>query len=306
MADPALLNRRQSHRYVGSPDNASRIETGYSARTRKISLLDKTRYCKSIEAVMKNLENSLTYVASDGTLLNDRFEYSYKDRSRATISFDFVCALPEPPFMACYSKFMLAIAQFIVMTFNQLEVDLSEFGDDDDDDIDPDEAASRDIIVDTCERSIAMASALVTDPSMEDFNPVQAHIGPAINDDAMRDICAVLHRLVEGAQPQMSVAYTRNLITIQHDEAPNAITVELNLEDPIKENYTIMVVYNANIAAAVLAAKKGKLNQLRELKSVLDCFSRYVLGGPLVNASNAEDPAPLRGGSVNVRARFSR
>lgn len=302
MSGPMHLVGRMDARYVGSKENATKLLEGYTASVGKIALLDKTAFCRSITDVMSNLATAVQYNASENSFV-------YGDGGDAIV-FPFVCNFPtrsEQEASECFHSFALAIAQFMVMSFNQLEVDL--------DDLNPrDPEDARMVIIETCRKAMSLAAEFIVGADAADFTRIT--LGPLINDVAVEGIVAVLQEIVsvQGDLDSMTISYNRNTALKEIIIIEGRLKVNIDVTAAMA-SYADMVIYNANIAAAVLAAKKGNYKQLKGLKQVLKCFSKHVHPSPaLVNppitpttpaARNILSTATGGAGTVTVKGKFS-
>lgn len=318
---------RGKHRYVGAPSNTEKLSKGYTADTRQMDLGSIGQYRESIRDVLSNLNPLVTI--EDGVFTPDLSAPLPGSELGPAFKFRGTCYPFNPtllvptnssgPVAPQYASFMLAIAQCLVLTFNQLSVDL-------DDRPDP---PSMDIptylilVRKTCNATVSELEKLVNNPKVvfgDDiiFGSVVAGVDP---------IKLIVNELNTLCTPEVTLASVDQIITIKRTPVGDAvipdITIDMSVIDGVS-HYVDRIIYNANIAAAVLAAKKGTpagIAQLTGLKTVLDNFSDYrkplVLSGGSARgdgkrSSAHKKPSSLKNGrhlkpaskTTNVSARF--
>lgn len=283
---------RGKHRYVGAESNTEKLSKGYTADTGQMNLQSIGQYRESIRNVLSNLNPPVTIengvFHSVDTNIRPAFKFRGTFYPFNPTGFLVVPAIPTDPLVdprvaTQYASFMLAIAQCLVLTFNQLSVDL--------DDQNPTPTDARnDLIRQTCNATVLQLEILIGNPKIQ-FNP-NIIFGDPVGDAGPID--TIVKELNTLCRPQVTLESKDQIITIKR-EGVEAITINMS---GINEgnHYVDRIIYNANIAAAVLAAKKGTLNgiaQLTGLRMVLENFSEY------------RKPLALSGGSARDGKRSS-
>lgn len=257
MADPPLPplpTRGTKQRYVGDRTNASKLVMGYSSESTAMRLVDNGAYRESILAVLTNLSPPIEI----GVDPADQRVHGFIFRTRF-YQFDCHC---NPRGTVQNAHFMLAIAQFVVLSFNQLSVDLNDVNE-----------VDKNAVMSVCDVALHCADILTHEPR-RDLNAIRGgrfEFGRPIDAAALVEITEVLDSL---CKPQISVTIAPDNdqnILIRHAGSMTSFNIDMReIED-----YTDRAVYNANIAAAVLSAKKGTregIIQLRNLPMILESY----------------------------------
>lgn len=276
MADPPLSTlptRGAKQRYVGDRTNASKLGMGYSSESTAMRLVDSGAYRDSICAVLTNLRPPIEI----GVDPADPRVHGFIFRARF-YQFDCYC---DPRGTVQNAHFMLALAQFVVLSFNQLSVDLNDVN-----------VVDKNDVMNVCDIALHVADTLTHDPR-RDLNATRRfEYGRPIDAAALVGIIEVLDSL---CTPQLS-------ITIDPDNDQNIMirhagsTTSFNIDMRRIKDYTDRAVYNANIAAAVLSAKKGTregIIQLRNLPMILESYineRRGVMIGRDLNCPPPDEP----------------
>lgn len=337
-------------RYVGREENAQILGRGYTAQTETLDTTTAISFRKSVVDVL-----NLSFNKRPGATVFS----SYDDKGFRIIT-DFYQLDNPHDFPFDFSDlehtkdqyFMQAIAQFLVLTFNQMIVDMSEADRpekaaapvDDPPPVNAAANAAADAAADAaakaikakvlqdCQDSVAMALGITLNPATKvaaSPEVIAAHF------ELIKAIVNVLNNIPDGAaaginQPVVSVTDAPVIITITQQspsEGPGIAGPANKSSDPIDINMTNVtdindiVIYNANIAAALLAARKNSIRgkqQLDSLKNVLDGYS--LVRGTIVPEVGEEEeeedteppikPGPepalpgATAGSFNIRLRM--
>lgn len=271
---PPSTDRRSNSRYVGASRNAERLSLGYSAQSGTIQVVSTEGYCSSIAGVTGNLTSPITVTFPPAA--GGGATFHHKDSE-----FLFECAVDTANTDRRYPHFLLAIAQFVVMSFNQLEVDLDS----------PSEKVNA---VATCDRAVKVAAALIRDPTSSTRGVT---LGAALNAASLDAIVGVLQGLVGAENTIESRFSTRDnsnkYIKIDF-KVPKEIHVKVGLQDVLL--FLDLIIYNANIAAAILAAKGGAAggDQLKNLPAVLDNYISFRMAA-IFSSGVVEVKAELSG-----------
>lgn len=337
----ALAASRAKARYVGAETNTAKLAQGYTSETQPMNRTTDALYRESIRLVLANLSPPvmLQEVPADFVFNADdplpvsglpppapvNVPTGTAFRFRDTV-YNFACVL-RGDVDAQYTQYVLAIAQFVVLTFNQLSVDL-------DDPTIGNKASTRGV----CNAALQAAVQRIADPQTD-----IGAFGEAIDTRAMQGVAAdlvavppvvatlgILGELNVLSLPQISVAFVPSVASVLNvaREAlplpPPVETVKITIHAPLaipdeeiiirlpEADYMDRAVFNANIAAAVLAAKQGSLPglvQLRALHTVLSNYLEYRAmpiagGGPNTKQGHTRRPPPQPLRSSHSRARY--
>lgn len=287
-------------RYVGRPGNTNIFINGYEADTGVLDLTSPATFRKAIvDVIAGKFQGRPTRL----TIQNDGFRLTSAYLvPPGTADFDFAflgtLAWVKNP------QFMQAVAQYMVLSFIQMVVDLQRAT------IAPAVPPvppvpavpdPRTAILASCATAISTALSIIKEPLLK---PLTLRPADTIMNDPERqalidEVTGVLNTISSLAVAPITV--TPNTMTITVDGQPVVIDMSAvtNIDD--------MLVYNANIAATLLLAARhqgtdmGK-PELRNLKAVLKGYS-LVRNGGVVGAAGAA-AAPWAPGAMFVRPNF--
>lgn len=269
-----------TRKYVGRVENAAIMAAGYNALTEDLRFLTVLEFRESIISVLNN------------SLLKDG-SAQFQDTGRGfRVLTKF---LPDPPtydFDFHYDSkphtqdpwFMQAIAQFLVLTMNQLVVDLERAGM-------VKEVVTR--ILAECTGSIQIALNIIKVPLWPPRAP-EASAGTESRGKLFTEINKILTGITDGAPVKATLSPDMMELTLQVGELIS--TIQLIQVVDVGD----MLVFNANIAAALLAAKKLTPRGLTQLEVLPVVLAGYLAvrrsgGVPVVGLGGAR-PGYLRVG----------
>lgn len=264
-------------RYASRNDNSSVMaQKDYSTYTGGLYLKDASAFRKSIATVLRaegfKKESGTRFTATDKGF---NLETAYLGKDKMECKFDY----PADSVATKNAFFMQAIAQFLVMMFIQLIVDLegvlASNG------TPETKLATAKRIKKACSDAVEMARLMVLKPN----DPTRAKtssIDPESRFPLLQNIAQALHKVTNSKQRTgVVVTVTANkdpltlVITMKEKEKDIVSTIDFK---DVKTN-DIFIIFNANIAATLLLAAKDKhlgAIQLKNLRPVLDGFMKAI------------------------------
>lgn len=247
-------NNRQIRRtYVGRKDNVGILKTGYDALTIELNTENASSFRSSIATV---LNRSLVGVA-EIQAVEDGFEISTAMNLPQThiinkFKFDYGKADHTRNVM-----FMQAIAQFVVLSFNQLVVDLQRS--------DTSIKVQSDAYT-ACQESITTAQDIVKNPVNQKQNATDRSSLPAL----LNDIIIVLQGIPDLNDSGTEISVNGLIIMLDVDKHSKQT---INMANAV--SYDDIMIYNANIAAALLAAKTRSVQGFKQLSQLTNVLKEY-------------------------------
>lgn len=283
-------------RYIGRPQNTNIFINGYEADTGVLDLSSPDTFRKAIvDVIAGKFQGRPTRL----TILNDGFRLT-SDYLSAPRTADFPFSFLGTLAWVKNPRFMQAVAQFMVLSFIQMVVDLQRST------VAGAPAAApavpalpdpRTAIVASCTTSIATALSIIKEPRLS-ILPASAPITPPDRQALIDEVAIVLNTISSLAPPPIVV--TPDTMTITVDAG-----VPVPIDMSAVKNVDDMLVYNANIAATLLLAARhqgtdmGK-PELGRLKAVLEGYSLVRNGG--APPGGPAGPPPRGPGRMYVRA----
>lgn len=318
-------------RYIGRPQNTNIFVNGYEADTGVLDLTDASAFRSTIVGVLANKfkgkPTRFTTVNGDFILTSDYLPPNIPLAGALgavaggglfavfPLGYDAPAGPPvapagppvaPPPLYLKNARFMQAVAQYIVITFIQLVVDLQRVS------VVPtappaapvvDEITQKNTLVTACQAAIAIALGILRNAALT--QPPTARLPASIisapdRQALLTEVCLVLTGIC-GVPPapvvQPYIDFTGDTITITVDSdtsiIPTARVTDLN----------DMLVYNANIAATLLLAVRNKGTstgkfEVNNLSKVLNGYSDVRDNVP------AGGPAAVLGAGLYTTATF--
>lgn len=238
MAAPAELPHS---RYVGRQKNSVILQHGYDATQTGLRLTSSATFRESIcENLTIGILQRLAPPAVTIVSVNEQpagFNVSFPDGNVHR----FLLEYPGTPHTK-NTHFMTAIAQFLVLTFIEMFIDLGA---------EP-SAAVRQQVITACSTSVASAAGIIVTPA-HPGGAGAARVSVPISAEAkatlLTSICDILSRIA-GSGNSITPTETGDIIITIATAPP--VTVSVSAINDISD----LMVYNANMAATLLLAAK--------------------------------------------------